>query len=100
VRPTGPGDLDEFAHLLGQEWENRKVLAEGVTTPEIDGMIAAAAAHGARASKLCGAGGGGCMITYAEPEDVPAVRQALAHAGATPMPFHIVPEGIRLEISD
>ena len=94
------GDLDEFARLLGREWENRKVLAEDVTTPEIDAMIAAAAANGARASKLCGAGGGGCMITYAEPEDVPAVRQALAHAGATLMPFHIVPEGIRLEISD
>jgi len=92
--------LDEFAHLLAVEWENRKALAEGVTTPEIDAMIAAAEAKGARASKLCGAGGGGCMITYAEPENVPAVREALVEAGATLMPFHIVPEGIRLEIRD
>ncbi len=92
--------LDEFAHLLAVEWENRKALAEGVTTPEIDAMIAAAEAKGARASKLCGAGGGGCMITYAEPENVPAVREALVEAGATLMPFRIVPEGIRLEIRD
>jgi D-glycero-alpha-D-manno-heptose-7-phosphate kinase len=90
--------LDEFARLLAIEWENRKALAEGVTTPEIDAMIAAAEAKGARASKLCGAGGGGCMITYAEPENVPAVREALMEAGATLMPFRIVPEGIRLEI--
>jgi D-glycero-alpha-D-manno-heptose-7-phosphate kinase len=93
-------DLDEFARLLAVEWENRKALAEGVTTPEIDRLIAAAEAKGARASKLCGAGGGGCMITYAEPENVPAVREALVNAGATLMPFRIVPEGIRLEIRD
>jgi D-glycero-alpha-D-manno-heptose-7-phosphate kinase len=89
-------NMEEFARLLAVEWENRKVLAEGVTTPEIDAMIAAAEAKGARASKLCGAGGGGCMITYAEPEDVPAVTEALAAAGATPLPFRIVPTGIQM----
>jgi D-glycero-alpha-D-manno-heptose-7-phosphate kinase len=90
------GDLDEFARLLAVEWENRQVLAEGVTTPEVDAMIAAASAAGARASKLCGAGGGGCMITYAEPKDVPAVKEALVKTGATLMPFRIVREGIRM----
>jgi D-glycero-alpha-D-manno-heptose-7-phosphate kinase len=90
------GDIEEFARLLAVEWENRKVLAEGVSTPEIDAMIAAAEGKGARASKLCGAGGGGCMITYAEPEDVPAVTKALVAAGATPLLFHIVPTGIQI----
>ncbi len=90
-------DLDEFARLLTVEWKNRKVLAEGVTTPEVDAMIAAAELKGARASKLCGAGGGGCMITYAEPEDVPAVKAALTNAGATIMPFQIVPQGIEMD---
>jgi D-glycero-alpha-D-manno-heptose-7-phosphate kinase len=94
------GDLDEFARLLASEWENRKVLADGVTTPEVDAMIAAARAQGARASKLCGAGGGGCMITYAEPQDVPAVKETLVKAGATLMPFQILPEGIGLQISE
>jgi D-glycero-alpha-D-manno-heptose-7-phosphate kinase len=94
------GDLDEFARLLAVEWENRKALAEGVTTPEIDAMVAAAKGQGARASKLCGAGGGGCMITYAEPEHLPAVKQALVNAGATLMPFHIVAEGIRIAYSE
>jgi D-glycero-alpha-D-manno-heptose-7-phosphate kinase len=90
------GDLDEFARLLAVEWENRKALAEGVTTTEIDAMIGAAKAKGARASKLCGAGGGGCMITYAEPEDIPAVRKALADAGATLIPLRILREGIQM----
>jgi D-glycero-alpha-D-manno-heptose-7-phosphate kinase len=94
------GDLDEFARLLAVEWKNRKALAEGVTTSEIDTLIAAAEAAGARASKLCGAGGGGCMITYAEPDVVPAVKETLAQAGATLMPFCILPDGIRLAIHD
>jgi D-glycero-alpha-D-manno-heptose-7-phosphate kinase len=94
------GDLDEFARLLAVEWENRKALAQGVTTPEIDAMIAAAEARGALASKLCGAGGGGCMITYAEPEDVPAVSATLVDAGATLMPFRIVREGVCLQFDE
>jgi D-glycero-alpha-D-manno-heptose-7-phosphate kinase len=92
------GDLDTFARLLGVEWENRKVLAEGVTTPEIDAMIAAAAAKGAAASKLCGAGGGGCMITHVEPAKRAAVEEALVAAGATLMPFRLLAEGIRLQV--
>jgi D-glycero-alpha-D-manno-heptose-7-phosphate kinase len=91
------GDLDEFARLLDREWQNRKALAEGVTTPEIDAMMAAVQSAGARASKLCGAGGGGCMITYAEPAAVPAVKETLARAGATVIPFSILSEGLRLE---
>ena len=92
------GDIDTFAQLLGVEWENRKALARGVTTPEIESMIGAAEAAGARASKLCGAGGGGCMITYAEPESVPAVQSALTRNGATLIPFHIVREGVQMEV--
>lgn len=94
------GDMDEFARLLAVEWQNRKALAEGVTTPQIDALIAAVESAGARASKLCGAGGGGSMITCAEPKDVPAVKKALVKAGATLMPFRIVRKGIRLEIHD
>lgn len=99
------GNLDEFASLLAVEWENRKALADGVTTPEIDRLVAAAAAEGARASKICGAGGGGCMITFTDPENVPAVKAALTGAGATLMPsaeepLRIVPTGIQMEITD
>ena len=92
-------DLDEFARLLSVEWENRKALAQGVSTPEIDDMIAAASSAGARASKLCGAGGGGCIITYAEPEDISQVGQALEAAGATLMPFRIVQDGLQIAVS-
>ncbi len=91
-------DLDGLGELLAQEWENRKGLAAGVTTPEVEAMVAAAKGEGALASKLCGAGGGGGMITYAPPERVPAVKRALARAGATVMDFRIVAEGLQLTV--
>src|SRR5438045_9754517 len=70
------------ARHISAEWEARKQLAPGVTTPAIDTLIAAAAAAGARAAKVCGAGGGGCLFCLAEPADVPAVKHALASGGA------------------
>jgi D-glycero-alpha-D-manno-heptose-7-phosphate kinase len=100
--------MDAFADLLSVEWENRKLLAEGVTTPEIDAMMAAAESQGARASKVCGAGGGGCMITFADPDALPAVRRALVGAGAALLPdpagraggFRIVPDGLQMSVAD
>jgi len=90
-------DMAALARLLDAEWELRRGLAEGVTTPEIDAMVAAARDAGALASKICGAGGGGCMITLAEPADVPAVRRALTSAGAQVMEARLVRQGLLLE---
>ncbi len=92
-------DLPALYDLLNQEWHLRRGLAEGVSTPEIDQMIAAGQAAGAAASKICGAGGGGCMITVAEPERVADVTQALADAGATILPASLVNEGLQMVIS-
>jgi D-glycero-alpha-D-manno-heptose-7-phosphate kinase len=89
-------DMDTFARLLDAEWQLRRGLAEGVTTPEVEAIMAAAAQAGARASKICGAGGGGCMITTAEPDDVPAVRAALVRAGARVLEAQVVAEGLTL----
>mgnify|MGYP005843862941 CR=1 FL=1 len=91
------GDMDALAQLLEAEWRLRKGLAAGVTTSKVDAIMAAAITAGARANKICGAGGGGCMITIAEPEALPAVRRALAEAGAEVMATHIVPKGLVLE---
>ncbi|HVY61177.1 MAG TPA: GHMP kinase, partial [Planctomycetota bacterium] len=59
------GDRDAFTELLGAEWEARKRLAEGVTTPRLERIIAAARGAGALAAKACGAGGGGCLVVVA-----------------------------------
>ncbi len=90
------GDFDGFARVLDQEWQNRRRMAEGVSTPEIDGMIEAARRSGAVSSKLCGAGGGGCMITFVQDGTQEAVTAALVAHGATPIPFRISREGMQV----
>lgn len=87
-------DLGQFAELLGREWESRKRLAEGVTTPAIDRIVAAAERAGALASKICGAGGGGCLVTFVEPGSRKAVERALEGAGATVLPAKIARKGL------
>ena len=51
---------------MAAEWEARKRLAPGVTTPEIDRIVEAAASAGG-AAKVCGAGGGGMVAVWARP---------------------------------
>lgn len=88
------GDWDATAACLNTEWENRKRLAPGVTTPSIDSLIARALAAGGHAAKVCGAGGGGCLFCLAPPENVAAVREALADGGARILDFRIETTGL------
>ena len=90
---------DSFVKLLQQEWENRKQCAEGVTNPEVEKIIAEAAKAGALVSKLCGAGGGGCMISYAEPQHRDAVIAGLEADGARRMPYRIARQGMTITAS-
>src|SRR5205085_12029238 len=83
------GDFNAFAHVLDEEWQNRRRLAEGVSTPEIDRMMAAAERAGALAGKICGAGGGGCMISFAREGTREAVVNALESQGAREIPYRI-----------
>jgi D-glycero-alpha-D-manno-heptose-7-phosphate kinase len=89
-------DLEGFARVLDQEWQHRRSLAEGVSTPEIDAMIEAARRAGALASKICGAGGGGCMVTFVEDGAQEAVKAALVEHGANPIPFKISRTGLQV----
>lgn len=91
------GDWDEVGRQIGEEWETRKRLAPGVTTPAIDRMMAAAREAGARAAKICGAGGGGCLIAIADPSRTAAVRAALSESGATVLPFKVETRGLVVE---
>jgi D-glycero-alpha-D-manno-heptose-7-phosphate kinase len=89
-------DFDAFSAVLEREWRNRRGLAEGVSTPAIDAMMEAAERGGALASKLCGAGGGGCMITFARDGAQDAVRDALTRLGARVLPYRISRTGLQV----
>jgi D-glycero-alpha-D-manno-heptose-7-phosphate kinase len=94
------GDLESFGQALGREWQNRRGLADGVTSPTIDRMIANAQKNGAIASKLCGAGGGGCLITFVRPAGREAVIKSLVSDGAELMDYRIATRGLTIETSN
>jgi D-glycero-alpha-D-manno-heptose-7-phosphate kinase len=91
------GDWTEVGLRIAEEWDNRKGLAPGVTTPEIDAILEAARAAGARGGKVCGAGGGGCLFCLGEPDRLPAIREAIAAHGGKLLDFRIEGDGLRVE---
>jgi D-glycero-alpha-D-manno-heptose-7-phosphate kinase len=90
-------DWDEVGRQIATEWDNRKRLAPGVSTPTIDNLITRAKAAGATAAKVCGAGGGGCLFCYGPPEARSAIEGALSTGEAQVLDFHIETEGLRFE---
>jgi len=81
---------------IALEWNNRKSLAPGVTTPTIDELMARASAAGATAAKVCGAGGGGCLFCYGPPSARSAIADALAAGGARLLDYRIEMDGLQL----
>jgi D-glycero-alpha-D-manno-heptose-7-phosphate kinase len=71
------GDWEAAGRALAQEWQNRKALIDGISTPEIDAAIDAAIGAGAWGGKVCGAGGGGCIVFLFPPERREAIVEAL-----------------------
>ncbi len=80
-------DTERFAALLNEEYEARTRLSEGVLTPKMAVLVATAKQAGAVAAKICGAGGGGCLLFYCEPDREGAVRRALEFAGGQILDF-------------
>jgi D-glycero-alpha-D-manno-heptose-7-phosphate kinase len=91
-------DWNEVARLLREEWKLRRTNAPGITTPLIDKLIGIANRHGARAAKVCGAGGGGCVIFLVEQEARVRVAQAIGQNGAQVLPMRVAREGVRVEV--
>ena len=88
---------NEVGRQLAREWALRKQLAPGVTNPTIDALVDHGLNAGAWGAKICGAGGGGCLLFLADPSNVPAVRRTLVAAGATVIDAQIDVHGLQVE---
>lgn len=75
--------------------ENQRLLElVGVSSPELERLIAAARSAGALGAKLTGGGGGGCMIAVAETATYEKVSQAIQAAGANLIPSNFLRFGV------
>jgi D-glycero-alpha-D-manno-heptose-7-phosphate kinase len=86
---------DDVERLLQEEWKLRRTNAPGITTPLIDKLIAAAMKQGARAAKVCGAGGGGCVVVFIEEGSRERVHEAIRKNGGQPLNFQVARDGLR-----
>ncbi|HEX8158900.1 MAG TPA: galactokinase [Solirubrobacteraceae bacterium] len=79
------GDLDRYAELMHEHWENKRRRSPGMASERVDTLYTLARRSGAGGGKLVGAGGGGFLLVYApRPDDT---RQAMAAAGAPELSF-------------
>lgn len=69
--------IREVGELLNQSWHLKRELADNVTTPKIDEIFDAGLDAGAIGGKLLGAGGGGFVLLFVEPDKQPAVKERL-----------------------
>jgi D-glycero-alpha-D-manno-heptose-7-phosphate kinase len=85
---------DEVERLMREEWKLRRTNAPRIATPLIDKLIEVATQNGGRAAKVCGAGGGGCVIVLVEPGTKKRTESAIRENGGQPLDFHVARQGL------
>ena len=87
-------DWKQVAKLVREEWKLRKTNAPKISTPMIEKLIAVALRQGAMAAKVCGAGGGGCVVFLTEPENREHISAAIRSYGGHVLPAMVARDGL------
>ena len=85
-----------MAECLREEWDNRRRLAEGVSTPRLERIFESTMEAGGLAAKVCGAGGGGCFIALIREGTREAVEQAIRENGGRVLDYRLEDTGVRV----
>lgn len=70
-------DITDFGRLLHDSWMIKRIITDKITTPTIDKIYNKAMKAGAIGGKLIGAGSGGFILFFVEPEKQNKVKKAL-----------------------
>ena len=92
-------DWKETGKLMREEWVFRKKSLPTISTRTIDRIIEGARKKGALSGKVCGAGGGGCVVMLIEPDARPEVEKAVHAAGGEILPMRIDRSGVQVTVS-
>jgi D-glycero-alpha-D-manno-heptose-7-phosphate kinase len=96
----GSGKLTAFGSMLDKAWQVKKRVSTGISTPRIDQLYRLAREHGALGGKITGAGGGGFLLLYCEPEHQESLRVAMASTGINEMTFAFDSQGAQVIVND
>lgn len=80
-------DLNEFGRMLDTTWKLKRQTGAKISTDSIDMLYDKGMKAGALGGKLLGAGGGGFLLFYVEPDKQKYVRDALADLMYVPFEF-------------
>ena len=87
------GDLNGFANILKETWEQKKKTSSIISNKELDIIINFAFLNGAKAIKVSGAGGGGFLMLYCYPDDRQRLIDALKTMRGTIYPVNFTDKG-------
>ncbi len=94
------GDLRGVGMLMHQGWQAKRRISTKISTPQIDDLYALALKHGALGGKITGAGGGGFLLLYCEPEFQSRVREAMRQHEIHEMTFGFDMQGAQAIVND
>ena len=80
-------DLDDFGRLLNTSWKLKRQIGGAISTNSIDDLYEKGISAGALGGKLLGAGGGGFLVFYVQPERKAAVMEAMRDLMYVPFLF-------------
>ena len=80
-------NLDDFGRLLDHTWKLKKQTGSAVSTNSIDALYEKGMQAGALGGKLLGAGGGGFLVFYVQPEYQETVKEAMKELMYIPFRF-------------
>jgi len=92
-------DWGQVGKLMRDEWSFRKKNLPTISTMTIDRIVEGARRKGALAGKVCGAGGGGCVVLLIEPDARKQVEGAITQAGGALLPMTIDRSGVQVNVS-
>lgn len=87
VLTDNSSDLDDFGRLLDHTWRLKRQTGSAVSTNSIDALYEKGIVAGALGGKLLGAGGGGFLVFYVQPEYQQAVKNAMNELMFIPFEF-------------
>jgi len=88
------GDWKTAGRLMHDEWTFRRRNLPTISTKTIDRIIENSRRRGALAGKVCGAGGGGCVVLLIEPDARERVEKAVVESGGELLPMQIDRQGV------
>ncbi len=89
------GDLNRFGQLLHEGWETKKRFSPMIANGYINDIYDLAIKNGAVGGKMTGAGGGGFMLFYCEPNKEHKVVEKMEQAGLKPFSFTFDFDGLQ-----